>query len=397
MFRTSLLSLFVISFAASATAAPPSIIPAGERHPLHSAILGDDRVIYVWTPESDDPSRRYPVLYLTDAPTEFDPTRSSVEFLANNAEIPEMIVVGVTNPDRTRDLYATQADFKWDALTIPFPNSGKADRFVDFFQRELIPWVEANYHTTPFRILAGTSAGGNFALHAMRTKPSLFQAVMVASPWLAWDDRKEAKALVSFFATTKTPVHALFFSDANEGPQMKFDIDSLSAALQARNDPSLRWASATYPNETHETTALKSYYDGLRMIFAGWSYPTDPQTHAFIGSLDKMRVYYERLGERLGMTVHPPEPLVNALGYQNLRVNKVDAALVAFRYNAEEYSQSPNTWDSLAEALDLAGKSDEALKSYQKAVAIAEAEHSAHLEGFRAHLARFADKLKSKQ
>lgn len=403
MLRECLFVLVAVGFAATAAAVPPpTVVPgvtisAGERRTLHSAILGDDREVYVWTPASDDPNRRYPVLYLTDAPIEFDHTRSSVQFLANNAEIPDMIVVGVTNPDRTRDLYATRADFKWDALTIPFPNSGKADLFVEFFQKELIPWVEANYHTTPFRILAGTSAGGNFALHAMRTRPSLFQAVTVASPWLAWDDHKETKALVSFFATTKTPVHALFFSYANEGPQMKSDIDALSTALRARNDPLLRWASATYPSENHETTALKSYYDGLRMIFAGWSYPSDPQTHALIGSLDDMKAYYQRLGERLGMTVQPPEPLVNALGYQDLRVNKVDAALAVFRYNTKEHPQSPNTWDSLADALDRAGRSDEALKSYQKAVAIAEANHSLHLEAFRTHLSRLADKLKSKQ
>ena len=53
-----------------------------------------------------------------------------------------MIIVGVTHPDRTRDLYATRADFKHNGRTIPFPNSGNADRFLEFFEKELIPWTE---------------------------------------------------------------------------------------------------------------------------------------------------------------------------------------------------------------------------------------------------------------
>jgi len=404
MFRESLCVFLAVGFAASAGAVPSrTVVPGvtistGERQTLHSTILGKDRVVLVSTPSSDDPSRRYPVLYLTDAELEFDQTRASVEFLARNGEIPEMIVVGVTNPDRTHDLYATKADFKWGARTIPFPNSGNADLFLEFFQKELIPWVETNYHSTPFRILAGVSAGGNFALHAMRTEPSLFQAIMVASPWLAWDDHKESKALVSFFATTKkAPVHALFFSYADEGPVVKSGIDALTAALRARNDPSLRWASASYPNETHETTVLKSYYDGLRMIFAGWRYPRDPQTNELTGSLDDMKAYYEQLGERLGVTNQPPEGVVNELGYRDLRANRIDAALAAFRFNTREYSQSPNTWDSLGEALERAGKRDEALTSYHEAVALAEANHSSHLEAFRTHLTRLAEGLKPKE
>ena len=109
-------------------------------------------------------------------------------------------VVGVTNPDRVRDLYATRADFKYNARTIPFPTSGKADQFLAFVERELIPWVERTYRTSDLRILAGHSAGGNFALHAMRTKPGLFQAIVAASPWLAWDDHRERKELVPLSA-----------------------------------------------------------------------------------------------------------------------------------------------------------------------------------------------------
>src|SRR5260370_18347013 len=98
-----------------------------------------------------------------------------------------MIVIGVANTDRTRDLYATRADFKLNGRTIPFPTSGKSDRFLEFIAKELIPWAEARYRIVPLRILAGVSAGGNFALHASRTRSGPFYAMFASSPWLPSD------------------------------------------------------------------------------------------------------------------------------------------------------------------------------------------------------------------
>jgi predicted alpha/beta superfamily hydrolase len=202
-----------------------AIIPGGERLKLPSKILGENRTVFLSLPVSYPGGvQSYPVLYLTDAQWNFEHTRATAAFLARNRIIPEMIIVGVTNPDRTRDLYATRADFKHNGRTIPFPNSGNADRFLEFIEKELIPWTEGAYRTAPLRILAGQSAGGAFALHAMRVKPALFQAVIAASPWLGWDDRKELKELVPFLASDKALARTLFFAYADEGPEVNYSI-----------------------------------------------------------------------------------------------------------------------------------------------------------------------------
>ena len=373
-----------------------SIIPGGERLTLRSKILGEDRTAFVSLPVSyQGGAQKYPVLYLTDAQWNFDQTRAMATFLARNQIIPEMIIVGVTNTDRTRDLYATRADFKQNGRTIPFPNSGNADRFLEFFEKELIPWTQATYRTTPFRVLAGHSAGGNFALHAMRVKPALFQAVMVASPWLGWDERKELKELVPFLKSDNLRVRTLFLTYADEGPEMKADIDAVTSALRSRNDASLRWDTATYPNETHESVVIKSYYDALRMIFAGWSFPRDPQTNLLNGSLKDVQAHYAKLGERLGFALFPPENVVNEFGYQHLRLNNLDAALAAFQFNAKQYPQSVNVWDSLGEGLERLGKLDEALASYRKALSLAEASGDSRLETIRKTVVRLSEVLKT--
>jgi predicted alpha/beta superfamily hydrolase len=367
-------------------------VACGERVTLHSKILDEDRTVFISVPLSyTRGTQRYPVLYLTDAQFEFDQSRSSAAFLARNRLIPEVIVVGVANNDRTSDFYATKADFKANGRTIPFPNSGHADQFLEFLEEELIPWVESAYRTAPLRILAGHSAGGYFALHAMRAKPGLFQAIIAASPWLAWDDARELKQLVPFLESAGLKTRALFVSYANEehqvGPEMKANVETVIRALRARKDASLRWAPATYPQEDHESTSVKCYYDALRMVFVDWPFPRDSQ-NKLMGSLDDVKAHYARFGERLGYTPLPPEEIVNELGYQLLGMKALDQSLAAFRYNTETYAQSANAWDSLADALEQAGKTGDALASCRKAVSLAEANGDPNLESFRKHAAR---------
>jgi predicted alpha/beta superfamily hydrolase len=391
MVRRVLVAAVVFVGAASipATAASRASILGGERITLPSKVMGEERAIFVSLPESYARSaRRYPVLYLTDADWQFVHTRATAAFLARNGLMPEIIIVAVTNPDRVRDLYASRADFVESGRTIHFPTSGSADLFLEFFERELIPWTEATYRTAPLRILAGHSAGGNFALHAMRTKPGLFQAVIAASPWLAWDDRKELKQLLPFLLSADVKARTLFFTSADEGPGMKADLDAVAAALRSRKDGSLRWGAAAYPDESHDSVVLKSYYDAIRMIFAGWSFPRDPKTHLLKGSLDDVKTHYAKLGERLGFPLLPPEATVNELGYQHLNMENLVPSIATFRYNTELYPESANVWDSLGDALDRAGEKDEALASYRKAVSLAEANGDPNLEAFRKHVAR---------
>ena len=252
--------------------AAAQLLPAATSATLHSQVLGEDRTVFIALPESyERGGARYPVVYVTDGNWNFAHTRSSAQLLARNRVIPEVIIVGITHPDRVRDLYATRADFTNNGQTIRFPTSGNADQFLEFVERELIPWVDRSYRTSGFRVLAGHSAGGHFALHAMRVKPDLFQAVIAASPWLAWDAKKELRVLVPFVSSPEIRVRALFLSHASETADMKPDVDALVAALSQRRDSSVRWVAREYADETHDTDVLKSFYDGLRTIFTGYA------------------------------------------------------------------------------------------------------------------------------
>ena len=64
------------------------------------------------------------------------------------------------------------------------------------------------------------------------------------------------------------------------------------------------------------------------------------------------------------------ESAVNSFGYTLLGKNRVADAIEVFRLNAEAYPNSANVYDSLGDAYQAAGRKDEAIKSYEKALTI---------------------------
>jgi len=77
---------------------------------------------------------------------------------------------------------------------------------------------------------------------------------------------------------------------------------------------------------------------------------------------------------------------VNALGYQWMGANRLDAAVTVLELNAESYPQSANAWDSLAEAHMKSGHRERAIELYEKSLELNPANANARnmLETLRA-------------
>ena len=85
---------------------PPSYVLT-----IHSKVLNEDRKIYVHCPKPDsaDLDKRFPVLYILDADNHFELLAHYVDYLSRPdvLAIPKVIVVGISNTDRRRDLTPT--------------------------------------------------------------------------------------------------------------------------------------------------------------------------------------------------------------------------------------------------------------------------------------------------
>ncbi|HEU4596875.1 MAG TPA: alpha/beta hydrolase-fold protein [Pyrinomonadaceae bacterium] len=386
--------LLVLAPAALGQAAPPPAYDAPARITVKSAVLGEDRAILVRVPPGyERDGQRYPVLYMTDGDAHLLHTSGTVSFLARNNRMPEMIVVGIPNTDRQRDLSPTHVAQLPGNPNIRFPTSGGGDKFLKFIETELIPHVEKQYRTQPFRVLAGHSLGGLFAVHAMLSRPELFNAYISVSPALQWDNFLLIERAKEFFKNRKDYNRTLLVSLGNEPGDIGDAFKLFKDVLQKQQTSGFSWEAVEMADEDHGSVVLRSHYAGLRKAFDGWQYPRDPNTGAINGDFKAVEAHYRKLSERLGFTLNPPEALVNQVGYQLMGAGQTEEAIAAFKSNVERYPQSANVYDSLAEAFERSGKLDLARPGYEKAVALGKENNDPNLQVYQTNLERVSGLL----
>lgn len=353
-----------------AHAGEPIII--GDTVTIQSKIMGEERSFLVSTPPEYDSGGRFPVLYMTDGSGHFTHTRGTVDFLADNGLMPQVIIVAVNNTDRTRDLTPTRVNPQEnDGPGYDTSTSGGAPVFLDFFEKELIPYVDSHYRTQPLRLFSGHSFGGLFALNAFFSRPEMFDMVLSVGPSLDWDEDLPVRQAKEFFENRKELNAVLFVAMANEeeGDPRPNRLDRLEGELKKADTTGFEWQVMRFPDETHGSVVLRAHYWGLRKAFDGWTLPADPEAGYFTGGAEDIKKHYDRLSKRFGFAVIPAENTINNVGYRILGAEDYDGAIAVFRYNVELYPESANVYDSLGEAFENAGQLDEALANYSKAVA----------------------------
>ena len=367
---------------------------------LKSTVLGEERTILVRTPAGYEANKsRYPVLYMTDGDAHIAHTSSTIEFLARNGRISDMIVVGITNTDRTRDLTPTHVATTAASLggAAQFPTSGGADKFLKFIETELIPEIEKRYRVQPYRILAGHSFGGLFAIHAMLSRPDVFNSYIAVSPSLQWDSELEVKRATEFFKDRKEFNATLYVSLGNEPGEIGEGFDSFKRLLTATKVKGFEWQAEKMEDEDHGSVVLRSHYAGLRKIYDGWQLPRDPQTGAFSGDLKSADEHYKWISQKFGYAVPVPELVINQLGYQLLFAGKSEEAIATFKANVERYPGSANVYDSLAEAYERGGRMDMAAPLYEKAQTVGTETNDPNLAIYKTNFARASEKLKQSE
>jgi uncharacterized protein len=365
---------------------------------LKSTVLGEERVMLVRTPPGYETNKfSYPVLYMTDGDAHMGHTASTIEFLVNNGRISDLIIVGVTNTDRTRDLTPAKSTNKNAAGELQNPTAGGADNFLKFFETELIPAIEKDYRVQPYRILAGHSLGGLFAIHAMMSKPGLFNSYVAVSPSLQWENAEALRRAEEFLKNQKELKVTLYTSLGNEPGGIGESFDRFRDLLSKTNIKGFEWQAQRMDDEDHGSVVLRSHYFGLRKVYENWQGPRDPESGAVVGGVNGAEAHYKKLSERFGYSIAVPENLMNQLGYQLLRDGKPDEAIAAFKTNVERYPASANVYDSLAEAYERGGKIDLAEPLYDKARVLGQQNNDPNAAIYKANYERVHVKVKETQ
>jgi len=392
-----LLAFVCLLITASATFAQPATGKV-TRLTIKSSVLGEDRIVLVRTPAEYETNKvAYPVLYMTDGDAHIGHTASSIEFLNRNGRLSDLIVVGITNTDHTRDLTPVKSTQKNAAGELQAPTSGGADNFLKFIETELIPQIEKEYRVQPYRILAGHSLGGLFAIHSMISKPGVFNSYIAVSPSLQWENGQTLLRADQFLKNQKEMKVALFVSLGNERGAISESFDKFKAMLAQTSIKSFEWQAERMADEDHGSVVLRSHYFGLRKIYDGWQPPRDPTNGAVIGRLKGADEHYKKLSEKFGYSIPTPENLINQMGYQFLSLSKPEEAIATFKANVERYPASANVYDSLAEAYEREGRLDLAEPLYDKARLLGEQNKDPNTAIYKTNYERVKAKVKETQ
>ena len=368
-----LLQLFSITI--NAQVLDSSRMKGHEIKTFHSKILGEDRKIFIQTPSNMKPYDAYPVLYVLDGEAHTIMTGGQVHYLSEAYKIiPSMIVVGIANTDRVRDLTPTHSvigpDGKPDSSANAFgKTSGGGEKFLQFIKEELMPYIESNYPTAPYKILSGHSLGGLMAVYCMVNHPGYFNAYIGISPSLQWDNNMMLQQAAQKVDNKNTKNLRLFFSDANEDAMFHQNQLRLDSLLKMKNISALKYKRMFYPEETHISEPVKAFYDGIRFIYPNWHLPYNSSAFKKTMSSKIIIDHYSQLSQSYGYNVIPPHDDIIQIGrFLRNDPNRIKDAIELLQMNAVNYPASAIVQETLGDTYLKSGDTKNALLYFQKAL-----------------------------
>ena len=263
--------------------------------------------------------------------------------------------------------------------------------FTKYLSDELIPFVDENYRTEPFKILVGHSFGGEYAAYALLNYPQLFNAHIAISPYMMYDDDfvvKQAKTKLK----ADYPNGVQFYMTIGDEPDYFESLSTFETIIKTKSPKGLDFLYVKMEDESHGSIPHLSIYNGLQWIYSGWRLTDETLKKGLIAVDD----HYKELSIKYGYKINTPEYVINILGYNYLRKEQFDEAIKVFHENVKRFPTSANVYDSLGEAYEKNGQYKKAENNYRKAVEIGTKENHQLLKAFTENLNRAQKSLTNK-
>jgi predicted alpha/beta superfamily hydrolase len=233
---------------------------------LASRVLGETRTINVYTPPGYEASdRRYPILYMPDGGVaeDFPHVADAVDAGIRAGEVEPLIVVGIENTERRRDMTGPTTVESDRAIA---PRVGGSAAFRAFLRDELMPAMRTRVRGNGQTGIIGESLAALFIMETFFVAPDTFDVYIALSPSLWWNDRGLVRGAGAWRAATPELRKTLYLSVG--GDDDRGDAIAAMADLLRANPPrGLSFLFEPRPNEHHDTIYRASEGPALRKLF----------------------------------------------------------------------------------------------------------------------------------
>lgn len=361
---------------------------------LNSRILQEKQSYWVSLPNSyNNPhfaKTSYPVIYVLDGDANFSTVSAMTRQLSlrnANTILPEVIVVGILNNNRSRDFTPYQSSFWIFDSPPPFEDAGGGEKFAEYLEKELIPHIDSAYATMPYRTLIGHSLGGLEATNIFINHTKVFNSYIIIDPSLWFDNQSFLNHAEAVLRSKTFNNVSLYLGMANDLPQgmdtIKLRRDTAKANLHmrsifefkdelltSRHKNGLKFNYGYYGDDTHMSVPLIAEYNGLRFIYDFYRLPVYTETNLFDANnhsdpAELLTSHFKLVSKNFHYTILPPESLTFILANTMVNYYLPEKAISLFELNVKNYPGSAGAWKDLGNTYRAQKNKIKAIECYQ--------------------------------
>lgn len=246
------LSMIILLASCKNSSQPQDPVPVHETFTIESEQVGETRTINVWTPPNySTGTDSLPVLYMLDGgiQEDFPHIANTVSELIASEKIPPIILVGIENTQRRRDLTGTTEVEKDKEIA---PVVGGSREFRTFIQEELFSEVNKRYRTTSEKGIIGESLAGLFVVETLLLGSDMFDYYIAFDPSLWWNDGYLNKTAKEHLIKISSGQKKFWFA-GSQAKDISGATNSLAKSFKESAPANLKWTYSDEPNEKHST------------------------------------------------------------------------------------------------------------------------------------------------
>ena len=205
-------------------------IPRSTVVELTEPVTGRTYPLAIKIPQSyrSNTSRKYPVIYLTDAWYSFQIASGATRFPMNSGAMEEAIIVAIAYSKGSQGSTSRVRDYTPSRATSWKMKTGKAPGHAKFIREVVFPYIEAKYRSEPSqRTFIGNSLGGLFGVYILFNYPDMFNSYILGSPSVWFNNHH---ILSSPIVKSKSTIKVYLSVGQLESPQFGEQEDMVSGA-----------------------------------------------------------------------------------------------------------------------------------------------------------------------